>query len=726
MAENINALILPIGADASQFEKSIKEVKDALKSLQKEIAAKPFNLVTDQQIDQLRGLESTLERLQGTVKGTSNSFDQGEASTKKASRALNSLSLVAQDAPFGFIGIQNNLPGVITAFGQLDFKTNGLKGGLKELGASLVGPAGLFLAFSAVTAAVTFAIKEYGSLTNAVKVLFGANSVAIKSQNEFNKALADAAGNSGAQIAKINILVKTIQDENTSQQDRLAAYRELKKINPDVVAGIDEQNLSTSKSIKLIGENAKAQLEFIKLQTKSTAISKALDDLEQRRFEANGKFNASREAEKKLISDLQIAEEKRSRGERLTQLQTNNLARKNTLLDKAAIAVQKERDEISKITADTDKWYKSLEPVIGAISKISSNADDLTKKLEAQRKAEEEAANAAKKRKDITLSLDAQELDAAFNLDKIISSITKYGNALLDTNKSVEERKNALKELVAINPQVFSGLSLEKSATLSNKDAIESYLRSLEVLKKEKEFNARASQINADFLKAEQKSQEQATKAEEDRLENLIRLTYAQDEYGNSTDKIVKKNNNYLDQLYKFQQLNDAIIEDLTKGLKLDETYTKAIQSLLNFGEYTKKITQGIARDLRFLQEPFEGLFTTILEQGSANWKSFADEVIKQIKRIAASLLSKALINGISYLLTLATGGGAGLIKAGLKGISTEALGDFLENSSLNNVNFGGVNSGGLQMAGSVNLQLRGSDLVASINRTNSTINRIG
>jgi hypothetical protein len=31
-----------------------------------------------------------------------------------------------------------------------------------------------------------------------------------------------------------------------------------------------------------------------------------------------------------------------------------------------------------------------------------------------------------------------------------------------------------------------------------------------------------------------------------------------------------------------------------------------------------------------------------------------------------------------------------------------------------------------MQMAGAVNLQLRGSDLVASINRTNTTINRVG
>ena len=78
--------------------------------------------------------------------------------SKQSGRALSSLSLVLQDLPFGFIGIQNNLPNLLTAFGNLDTKTNGLKATLKDLGKSLIGPAGAYLAFSAVTAAVTFAI----------------------------------------------------------------------------------------------------------------------------------------------------------------------------------------------------------------------------------------------------------------------------------------------------------------------------------------------------------------------------------------------------------------------------------------------------------------------------------------------------------------------------------------------------------------------------------------
>ena len=42
------------------------------------------------------------------------------------------------------------------------------------------------------------------------------------------------------------------------------------------------------------------------------------------------------------------------------------------------------------------------------------------------------------------------------------------------------------------------------------------------------------------------------------------------------------------------------------------------------------------------------------------------------------------------------------------------------------NPSFGGVQAGSLGMSGQVNVVLRGSDLVGSLNRTNATINRVG
>ena len=140
--------------------------------------------------------------------------------SKKSRIALTSLSLVAQDLPFGFIGIQNNLPSVISSFGELTREAGGVGGALKQLGSALIGPAGLFLAFSAVTAGVTFLIQKYGSLGAAVTALVSNNAKLVQVQNALNKELATSIGNTAGETAKIQILVKTMNDLCKPMKDR--------------------------------------------------------------------------------------------------------------------------------------------------------------------------------------------------------------------------------------------------------------------------------------------------------------------------------------------------------------------------------------------------------------------------------------------------------------------------------------------------------------------------
>jgi len=126
---------------------------------------------------------------------------QIEDFSKKSRIALNSLSLVAQDLPFGFIGIQNNLPSVISSFGELTREAGGVGGALKQLGSSLVGPAGLFLAFSVTTSIITTLIQKYGSLGAAITDIFGLQVKLRDLQNSLNVALADTVGKTAGEVA---------------------------------------------------------------------------------------------------------------------------------------------------------------------------------------------------------------------------------------------------------------------------------------------------------------------------------------------------------------------------------------------------------------------------------------------------------------------------------------------------------------------------------------------
>jgi hypothetical protein len=332
--------------------------------------------------------------------GLSGGFKQITKGSAEAGRALTSLSLIAQDLPFGFIAIQNNLPALSQTFNALKTETGSTKTALSALAGSLVGPAGFFFAFSAVTSLVTVAVQEYGSLSNAVKVLTSSNSEALKSQLALNKALTEESANIGGRIAQIKILVENYQRERATQLERLAAFRALKAINPDIVAGIDEQNYSTAASIKLVGENANAIINLLKVQAKQQAISKVLDGLEQKRFEANGKYNAERKKQIDFENRLAAIDAKKAKGISLTSPE-RSLDRQRAIGAKAyADNVKEASDEISVITTEQDNWYKSLKPLVTETSTANSAFETLIDNLKDLRKGEKEAAKGTKELKE--------------------------------------------------------------------------------------------------------------------------------------------------------------------------------------------------------------------------------------------------------------------------------------------------------------------------------------
>jgi hypothetical protein len=801
MAENINALILPIGADATQFERSINDVKSAFKELSATIAATPFNLVTDKQKLQLNALKETLTVLTTDVKtfgqaikipensilgltqriaelnkkkinldaktsaseiarlnkeieklttqknnidalgrsiseiGTisQTAFSKVQDTSKGARTALTSVSLVAQDLPFGFIAIQNNIPALIQSFGQLQNTAGGTKGALAQLGSALIGPAGVFLAFSVVTSIITVAVQKYGSLGAALDALITKQSryseeilEANKSYKKFNKEKRDSIEISSEEvasiqgsIAKVSALGSIVGDLTKSYNERNSALNDLKSIDKDRFGNLDIEKTKL--------EDLTTAVDNYIISIKQAAITKGFEG-------AIGETSVELAKQVKLLNtlkaDLDLARKKPLKfiGKE-DRIDTSEVDIANKAFLAQDIIVKALRGEIALYNTEIDKSVK-------AQNTLQAPIDAANKAFEEQQKKLKNAAKEAKAsgKNQFTLALDPQDLDAAFNLDSIISSIIKYGNALLDTNKSVEERKNALKELVAINPQVFTGLSIEKSATLANKDAIESYLRSLEVLKKEKEFSARASQINAEFLKAEIKSQDAAVKAEKDAFDSLVKLTYAQDEYGNSTDKITEKSLAFLKVLKQQQDITAAINKGLNNiyglGTAEENDPVKRIEDLSKRIKQAKENFENTIR--RGLQQPFEDFFSTLIETGKFSLDSFEGLFKDMLKRIAAQIISAGIAKLISSIL-FPPGAAAGALAGAAAGNSAGGgiIGALVSlfggrRSAFNNVNFGGVEGGGMQMAGAVNLTLRGSDLVGSINRTNSTINRVG
>jgi lambda family phage tail tape measure protein len=120
-------------------------------------------------------------------------------------------------------------------------------------------------------------------------------------------------------------------------------------------------------------------------------------------------------------------------------------------------------------------------------------------------------------------------------------------------------------------------------------------------------------------------------------------------------------------------------------------------------------------------------LFSNFLQTGKFAFKDFAKAILQTISQIVAKIIATGIIKLIANILVPGSGavvGGVGAASGG--GGFLKSLGGLLGIGGVAAPSFAGVGAGQLGMSGSVNMVLRGSDLVGSINRTNSTINRVG
>ena len=255
------------------------------------------------------GLQKGLDQAEKGIKNLETTVKRSTPAVNQAGTSLVNLGRIASDLPFGFIAIQNNLDPLIQSFGTLSRSSGGVGGALKALGGALVGPAGIALAFSVVSSAVTVAIQKYGSLGNAINVLLGRNtsliesiSAADKSYAKFNetvKSSADIAreaeqGASG-QIARVKALVEVIESSNETYERRGAAIEALKKINKDWFGALDLEKLK-------VGDLEVAYKGYI-AQIIAAAKAKGFED-------ELARTNVELDKQKRLLGQLEEAQKK--------------------------------------------------------------------------------------------------------------------------------------------------------------------------------------------------------------------------------------------------------------------------------------------------------------------------------------------------------------------------------------------------------------------------------
>lgn len=154
-----------------------------------------------------------------------NALQKLPSASNQATLAMTNLGRVVQDAPFGFLGIANNLNPLLESFQRLKQSTGTTGGALKALGGSLLGAGGLGFAISVVSSLlIVFGDRIFG---------------AGKKAKEAKEALSELAKSVAEPIVKLTSLVGIIKNVNSSIEDKRKA---LQALNEQYGKTLDSQN----------------------------------------------------------------------------------------------------------------------------------------------------------------------------------------------------------------------------------------------------------------------------------------------------------------------------------------------------------------------------------------------------------------------------------------------------------------------------------------------------
>jgi hypothetical protein len=158
--------------------------------------------------------QQAVKNIQETVTATTKlgtAFKTLPNTSNQATNALTNLSRVAQDAPYGFMGIANNLNPLLESFQRLKVEAGSTGGALKAMGAGLMGPAGIGLALGAVSSIIVAFGPKIADFINGTEK-------ATEAEQKFAQSLRDAKAEASETGIKLQAYLSITQNANVSDE----------------------------------------------------------------------------------------------------------------------------------------------------------------------------------------------------------------------------------------------------------------------------------------------------------------------------------------------------------------------------------------------------------------------------------------------------------------------------------------------------------------------------
>lgn len=509
-----------------------------------------------------KGLKST--ETAGTSLGNKG-LPQVTKGANQANTAMINLGRTVSDAPFGFIGIANNIGPLVENFTFLRKEAGSTGGAFKQLGASLIGPGGLILGIQLAVAAIQFAqlgFSRWGASTKKAK----------EEQDKLAEGTKNLIENVTKQRVEFESLVKVARNVNQSETERNQALTRLNEILPDTIGKLTQQNIATEQGAAIIQNYIKA------VEARATA-----ELLVNRIAENNVKLFDNRN--KALQETQRIEGELLTLRTQLSRIDINATGRagESAALRYSAIqskinSLVKEQNNIQKEARTTANELINLNNQLrGAYESQLPLVNDLTQKQTKQKEAVDEVAQILQK---------YREAIAGINWDE-------QNRGLDGTKERLDTALDALKEITlkGVKPTAdsFRFLTAEVERFRAALD-YKNFRDNLERINKEtKAQGAIRSQLDAEL----QKSLDNATA----KINNEINLRKGLDKYReNQTKKqieletqlagiLTNEISGSIDTVFNSLERGDDIIQSIGESLKqlvIEITKTLVKMALLN------------------------------------------------------------------------------------------------------------------------------------------------
>ena len=182
--------------------------------------------------------KQAVQNIQETVTATTQlgtAFKRVTPITNQVNQSLVNVSRVAQDAPYGFIGIANNLNPLLESFQSLKQTTGSASSALKEMAKGLMGPAGIGLALGVVSSLIVAFGPKIAKFINGT-------DAASEAQDKFKESLDKARASASESGIKLLAYIRVAEDATNTdarRKEALDAVRsELGKVNASYTATI--------------------------------------------------------------------------------------------------------------------------------------------------------------------------------------------------------------------------------------------------------------------------------------------------------------------------------------------------------------------------------------------------------------------------------------------------------------------------------------------------------